>query len=156
MKVAMKEASKTTGHKPAAYYVHQSVAPEIILDTPRLLPLRTHTNNSFPKNKRATKTLRYGGFGCTIRSVPLRWLTIGFRAFDKLFYNRNSLRSYVYVRSHGNKENVLLTVFRQHEAKSEPFRMRFASLSRSISRIQYKKREIGGQIGVNLGICQHF
>ena len=102
MKVAMKEASKTTGHKPAAYYVHQSVAPEIILDTPRLLPLRTHTNNSFPKNKRATKTLRYGGFGCTIRSVPLRWLTIGFRAFDKLFYNRNSIISW--ERSHGNRD----------------------------------------------------
>ena len=36
----------------------------------------------------------HGGFGCTIRSVPSRWLAIGFRAFDKLFYNRNSIRSY--------------------------------------------------------------
>ena len=36
----------------------------------------------------------HSGFGCTIRSVPLRWLAIGFRAFDKLFYNRNSIRSY--------------------------------------------------------------
>ena len=36
----------------------------------------------------------HGGFGCTIRSVSLRWLAFGFRAFDKLFYNRNSIRSY--------------------------------------------------------------
>ena len=36
----------------------------------------------------------HGGFGCTIRSVPLRWLAIGFRVFDIFFYNRNSIRSY--------------------------------------------------------------
>ena len=36
----------------------------------------------------------HGSFGCTIRSVPLRWIGIGFRAFDKLFYNRNTIRSY--------------------------------------------------------------
>ena len=36
----------------------------------------------------------HGGFGCTIRSVPLRWLAIGFRVFDNFFYNRNSIRSY--------------------------------------------------------------
>ena len=36
----------------------------------------------------------HGGFGYTITSVPLRWLAIGFQAFDKLFYNRNSIRSY--------------------------------------------------------------
>ena len=35
-----------------------------------------------------------GGFGCTIRSVPLRWLAIGFRVFDIFFYDRNSIRSY--------------------------------------------------------------
>ena len=144
MKVAMKEASKTTGHKPAAYYVHQSVAPEIILDTPRLLPLRTHTNNSFPKNKRATKTLRYGGFGCTIRSVPLRWLAIGFRALDKLFYTMNSIRSC--VQSHGYREDVRLAVFRQHETKSEPFREWFVYFSRSISRIQYKSVNFGDKL----------
>ena len=34
----------------------------------------------------------HDSFGCTIRSIPLRWLAIGFRAFDKLFYNRNSIR----------------------------------------------------------------
>ena len=36
----------------------------------------------------------HGGFGCTIRSVPLRWLAIGFRVFDNFFYNGNSIRSY--------------------------------------------------------------
>jgi hypothetical protein len=41
-----------------------------------------------------SQSRRHGGFGCTIRSVPLRWLAIGFRAFDTLFYNRNSIRSY--------------------------------------------------------------
>ena len=38
----------------------------------------------------ARETVHHGGFGCTIRSVSLRWPVIGFRAFDKLFYNRNS------------------------------------------------------------------
>ena len=42
-------------------------------------------------------------------------------------------------RSHGNIEDVRSAVFLQDEAKSEPFRMRFAYFSRSISRIQYKK-----------------
>ena len=56
-----------------------------------------------------------------------------------------------------NTEDVHLPVFRQHEAKLESFRMRFAYFSRSsISRIQYKKREIAGQITVNIGICQYF
>ena len=52
----------------------------------------------------------HGGFGCTIRSVPLRWVAIGFRAFDKLFYNRNSIRSC--MPSHGNREDVRSAVFR--------------------------------------------
>ena len=30
-------------------------------------------------------TTAHGGFGCTIRSVPLRWLAIGFRVFDNFF-----------------------------------------------------------------------
>ena len=38
--------------------------------------------------------LNHGGFGCTTKSVLLRWFAVGFRAFDKLFYNRNSIRSY--------------------------------------------------------------
>ena len=45
-----------------------------------------------------TRTNRFkeehGGFGCTRRYVPLRWLAIGFRAFDKIFYSRNSIRYY--------------------------------------------------------------
>ena len=36
----------------------------------------------------------HGGFSCTIWSVPLHWLVIGFCAFDKLFCNRNSIRAY--------------------------------------------------------------
>ena len=46
----------------------------------------------------------HGGFGCTIRSVPWCWFTDGFRAFDKPFYNRNSIRSS--ERSHRNGEYV--------------------------------------------------
>ena len=39
--------------------------------------------------------------------------------------------------------------------KSEPFRMRFAYFSRSIPRIEYKIRKMGGQDAVNSGTCQH-
>ena len=58
--------------------------------------------------------LVHGGFDCMIRSVPLRWLSIGFHAFDKMFYNRNSITSF--ERSHGNREDVCSAVSRQHEA----------------------------------------
>ena len=34
--------------------------------------------------------------------------------------------------------------------------MRFAVFLRSIQRIQYKTREIGRRIAVNLGTCHHF
>ena len=40
--------------------------------------------------------------------------------------------------------------------QSEPFRMWFAYFSRIIQRIQYKTREIGRQLAVNLGTCHHF
>ena len=85
--------------------------------------------------------------------VPLRWLAINFCAFDKLFHNTNSMRSY-----RDPTEIASSAVFCQHEAKSEPFRIRFAYFSRSIERIQYKTREIriGRQIAVNLGTCRHF
>ena len=42
------------------------------------------------------------------------WFTNGFRTFDKLFYNRNSIRSCEW--SHGNREDVRSAVFR---ARSE-------------------------------------
>ena len=63
---------------PRSYYVAVALRP---LPTATVLQsfIRTHA------------PLDHGGFDCTIRSVPLRWLAIGFRAFDKLFYNRISI-----------------------------------------------------------------
>ena len=85
------------------------------------------------------------------RSVPLHWFVNGFRAFDNIFYNRNSIRSCAW--SDGNREDVLQSVV---GTESDSFRVLFAYFSGSIPRIQYKKREIGGQIATNLGICHHF
>ena len=66
------------------------------LQNPRNLQLRRFCEN----DKR--RQIWHGGFGCTIRSVPWRWFANGFCAFDKLFYNRNSIRSC--ERSHGNRD----------------------------------------------------
>ena len=95
-------------------------------------------------------SVAHGGFGCTIRFVPWRWIANGFRAFDNLFYYRNSVR--VYVRSTVGTQSE---PFRMRFVQSEPFGVRFACFSGSLQRIQYKMREIGGQTAGNLGTCHH-
>ena len=94
----------------------------------------------------------HDGFGCTIRSIPWRWIANGFRAFDNLFYNRNSIAI-------PRKERGCLAVFGRHGVRVfkdvvslPPFHVVFQESNIHM----YKKREIGGQIVVNLGICHHF
>ena len=60
----------------------------------------------------------HGGFGCTIRSVLWHWLTNGFRAFDTLFCNKNSIRSCVQA----NRGDVWRSLV---GTESEPFRLHF-------------------------------
>ena len=96
------------------------------------------------KEKLVKECQKHGGFGCTIRYVPLRWLAIGFRAFDTLFYNRNSVRSYQDPTEIARM--FASAVFCQHEAKSEPFRMRFAYFSVVFQESNIKRVKSGNKL----------
>ena len=98
----------------------------------------------------------HGGFGCTIRYVPLRWLSIVFRALENLYYNRNSIRSYRNPTKIGRlfAQRSFVSMKRSQSLLGCGLPTSHVS---SIKRVQYKKRRWNwGVIAVNSGTCQHF